>query len=384
MRVGGVMIAGIVGLTGCADAILGRHDEAAALVQSSFDAARQPGRVGVEVLGKGVWYKAPTLDGACLQHKGMAFNSDPRKSKDAHGRPVARISPTYDAQRMFVTSTEDGYCVYVGNELAMNVIQTNLIDGVYRVDVEFSMGNPDGWWECVGQDAKRTTYEVVEDGTGALSVQNGPVGIGQGACPAPLPVGEQRKAEARPRKRPNKLPTHGEIAELVQAFDTALRERDHLEALSHVSCFNLFEESKYGTCSTAELVALAPIPQAGETWMEPPWTDGAFDSMDQLGRVFPDREDDAMVHVTVTPSRGTATRTMALHWVDDQWKLVGVVGAKAEGLTSARFVYDLDRKEKREIFERRLAGEPIDEKGFPLDPFAKPEAEDKGPTEITF
>ena len=43
--------------------------------------------------------------------------------------------------------------------------------------------------------------------------------------------------------------------------------------------------------------------------------------------------------------------------------MVGVVGAKSECLTGIRYVYDLHRKEKRDIFERRLSGEQIDEKG---------------------
>ena len=64
-----------------------------------------------------------------------------------------------------------------------------------------------------------------------------------------------------------------------------------------------------------------------------------------------------------------------MQWADGGWHLVGFVGRKAEGLTIARFFYDLHRKDKREVFERRLGGEQIDENGHPLDPFAAPAEE---------
>lgn len=374
------LLLGLV-FSGC-DGVMGtRAEEAAALVESSF--APVQGRVGVEVLGKGVWYRAPSLDGGCLQRKEQAFNSDPRKDRDGSGRTVSRISPTYDAQRFFVHGTESGYCVLVGTGLEMTVLQSNRIDDLYLVDVEFSMTQPAGWGDCLQADVMRRSFEVVEDESGQLMIQDGPVDIGQGACPVPLPLGESRKPSARPRKRAPALPSQEEVLQLLRSFDQALTERDYVQALSLVSCFNLYEESKYGSCSTAELVSLGPIPRAGVDRLEMPWNDNVFLDYDALGRMSRDRQDKAMVHISIDPRRGDASRSLALHHVDGEWKLVGVVGARAEGLTSMRFIYDLDRREKRDIFERRMAGEPIDEKGHPLDPFAE-EQEEAAAQEISF
>ena len=62
---------------------------------------------------------------------------------------------------------------------------------------------------------------------------------------------------------------------------------------------------------------------------------------------------------------------MAVQWVDGRFKLVAVVSLRGEGLTTPRFVYDLDRKDRRDIFERRYKGEKIDEKGNSTDPNAE-------------
>jgi hypothetical protein len=41
------------------------------------------------------------------------------------------------------------------------------------------------------------------------------------------------------------------------------------------------------------------------------------------------------------------------------------VQRRSEGLTSVEYVLDLDRKDKRDIFERRTKGEDIDLRGNP-------------------
>jgi hypothetical protein len=41
-----------------------------------------------------------------------------------------------------------------------------------------------------------------------------------------------------------------------------------------------------------------------------------------------------------------------------------VIGKKAEALTPARYLYDLHKADRRRIFERRLAGDAIDEAGI--------------------
>ena len=63
-------------------------------------------------------------------------------------------------------------------------------------------------------------------------------------------------------------------------------------------------------------------------------------------------------------------RSLTVQWVDGQYKLMAVVSLKGEGMTSPRFVYDMHVPQRRKIFEKRLKGEPIDERGNNYDPFA--------------
>ena len=337
----------------------------------AFDEQNPPGRVGVEVLGKGVWYRAPSLSGSCLQQKAWAFNNDPRRTRDAVGRAMPRISPTYSAQNAWVDVTEQGYCVYVGNDATLEILQTTFIDSTYRVEVKLGMAGPGGWWECIDPNVKTQTISVVETASGDLEIKDGSVSVGRGACRAPLPLGESRKPEARPRKHPPALPTRKEVREVLQAFDDRLRDHDYVGALEQVACFNLFEESKFGSCSVGEIVGLSAVPEKDDDPFEPPWTDGVFYDLDSFGRISKDVHDPNMVHVEVQHRRTQHRRTLSLYWMEDGWALVGVVSLKGEGLTSMRFLYDLDRRDRRDIFERRLDGEMIDELGFPYNPLAE-------------
>ena len=100
----------------------------------------------------------------------------------------------------------------------------------------------------------------------------------------------------------------------------------------------------------------------------PPWSMNAFKSLDDLGKPQRDGQDPTLFHVQVKAAKGKAkSRSMAIQWADDEWKVVGVLGRLSEGLATVQVVYDLDRRERRDIFERRMKGEQIGEDGTPLD-----------------
>lgn len=357
-------------LAGCGSGA-GRAPEAQALVEAAFAAAHEPGPVGTEVLGKGVWFSAPALNSGCLQKKGWGV-------RDLGKSGGHRISPRFSSQRFWTHATPGGYCIYLGNDLHADVQNVNKLGDAWIVEVKYSMGREDGWWDCVDERQVLHPVRVVEGEGGALRI-DGDATLYQGDCPAPLPVGDlDRKGGPWPSKPAPRAPSKAEALAAIKALDDALFAQDYIVALDAVSCVNLLEESsrKYGACAPSELIGLGPIPRGKPRRQDgPPWNDQVFDSVDvdELGPIVRDRKDKTLAHVEVREKKGKHKhRTLALQWVDRSWKVLGVVSAAGEGLTNLRFVYDLDRPEKRDIFERRLKGEKIDENGAPLDT-AEPE-----------
>ncbi len=346
------------------------EEDARVAIQQAFEQANPPGRTGVELRGKSVWLKAPMFDEECLHSKDLAFSDRagdrPRSSKEM------RISPTYNAQRYLTGFTEQGWCVYTGSDPTLDLRDGSWEGDRWEFFAVFGMREPTPWFECL-------QYDVLHRGVLVTRADDGSAKVGtdmtlmHGECAHPLPGGERRRSAVRPSTKAPRAPSMEQVRSLLGEFDQALWDRDFEEALSLVSCYNVFEEQRYGSCSVAELITLAPLPRNGVTRPEdgPPWSMNVIDSLDQLQRIFPDRDDESLFHVQVDPNRGDKQRSLALQWVSGTWKLVGVVGLKAEDLTTMRIIYDLDRKEKREIFERRMQGEQIDEKGNPYDPYAE-------------
>ena len=368
-------------LTSC-DSVTGGGGEAAeALVRSAFDAQSKPGPFGTEALGKGVWYRAPAISTSCLMQKNWGFRDDPSHSANSDSSP--RLSPVFDAQTSWTYASEKGYCIYLGDDLTMEVKGSTKLMDIWSVDVEYSMGRPGGWWECVDPKMKARAIRVITNGAGELEI-DGVAGMFQGGCPAPLPLGMVRKAQPLPKGKPSP-PTKAEAMAAAKKLDDALWAQDYIAALDAVACYNLFNEKPFGTCAVSEIINVGPIPR-GELRMQDgtPWSMNVFRSIDDLGKITPDKVDKTMFHIEVKPEdrkKKREARTIAIQKVDGEWKLVGFVNALAEGLTSMRFVYDLDRKDKREIFDRRLKGEKIADDGTSLDPnirygYAKPDKEE--------
>ncbi len=341
-------------------------------------AATNPkGRLGVELLGRSTWSEAPMFDPSCVANKNLAYPDDPR-DRPATKKSVQRISPTFEAQRWITAATDSGWCVLLGEGLEVSVSdpavgQLDSGEKAWMVPVSFTMSEPSPWWECLDNEYINRTLAVVTDPMGDKTLHRGSPLLTDGACPHPMPGGEERKADARPRSKPKKAPTKDQVVRLMERFDDALEADDYLAALDMVSCYNLFEESTYGTCSPAEIIQLAP--HVGEG-IGMPWTEYVIADLGDIDRITPDREIETMYHVRMRHKRNGRERSMGVEWADGEWKLVGVLGAKGADLSTLRFIYDLHKTEKRDIFLRRLDGEEIDEKGYLLDPFAEEEEED--------
>jgi hypothetical protein len=352
-------------LTGCPTV---PEEEARAAIQQAFEAANPQGRYGVEVKGHSVWLTADMFSEDCLHSNDLAFSDD--ATKRPRGSKGLRISPTYNNQRYITAFTEDGWCIYQGSDPRIDV-RTGTWEGdhwEFFTVLSFAEASP--WAQCLEYPVLNRPIAVVKGDDGAAKVQ-GDLALFTDACPQPLPRGEERRAGVRPSTKPSGAPSVAQVKALLTEFDQAMYDREYEQALGMVSCYNVFEKQTYGTCSVAEIIGLGPLPRNGAARPVdgPPWSMNVFDSVDAVKRVFPDRDDPSLFHVEVVPRKGD-DRSLAVQWVAGTWKLVGVVSLKAEDLTKLEFVYDLHRKEKREIFERRLLGEQIDAKGFPYDPTA--------------
>jgi hypothetical protein len=355
----------IATLTGCPTV---PEEEARAAIQQAFEAANPPGRHGVELRGKSVWLTADMFQEECLHQNDLAFSDD--ASKRPRGSKGMRISPIYDAQRFFTGFTEDGWCVYLGSDPRIDIRQGTWEGDHWEFPTIIGFAESSPWAQCLDYPVLNRLVSVGKADDGGAEVE-GELALFDDACPRPLPGGEERRSAVRPTSKAPQAPSLDLVRALLTDFDQALYDRDFEKALGMVSCYNVFEKDKYGTCSVAELISLAPLPRNGAVRPEdgPPWAMNVIDSLDALERVRPDRDDPSMFHVMVKPRKGE-DRSLAVQWVGGGWKLVGVVSLKAEDLTKMEIIYDLHRKEKKEIFERRMQGEPIDAKGYPYDPNA--------------
>jgi len=338
--------------------------EVKAAVQQHFDQANAQGRTGLLIKGRSgvVWWQASMFDKGCLEKKDLAFNDEP-SSRPSNAKAVARISPTYGAQWGITAATPTGYCIDLGSDPTIAIGDVVWSADRYRVNTTITMKTPTPWFECLESGARQRVVEVVVENE-LPSVQTD-LSLFQGDCPHPLPVSEARRSGREPVAAAPGAPTGGDIKKLAAAFDDALASNDHLAARDMVSCYNLFEETPYEACAVSEIIAHGSV-KAGDA---DPWLEYAVTDFEGFSRPTRDRENPSMFHVSMKHRRSKKLRSFTVQWAGGDWKLVGVVGVKAEGLTTARILNDLHDREKRDIFSRRAAGEKIDEKGEPLPGF---------------
>ncbi len=366
-----VTLAGIAALTGCPD-VTGEQAEAArAAVQEAFTKANPPGRTGLELRGKHVWVEGPMFSNKCLESKDLAFNDAGMKRPP--GSPP-RISPTFKNQRFITASTDVGYCVYLGDDPKIEITDATWGGDAWRVSAKVSMGKATPWFECLDPAHHERQLSVTFDEAGAPTIE-GNLDLFQGACPSPLPGGEDR-GPGKPRPQDDHpAPSKAEVVKVARALDDALFEGDFEKVKGMTACYDLEDEAPhYDNCSVGEFISVGPSfhgeqrPRDGQPWME-----YAIADLDDVQRIVKDGKLDGVYHATLTHKRNKRDRSFSVQWVGGEWKMVGVIGRKAEALTSVRYLYDLHRADKRDVFLRRLEGEEIDEDGNSLNPEAEEE-----------
>lgn len=357
----------------------GKTVEITSFLQSEFAAARPAGATGTEVLGKGVWYRTPVFDGVCLQEKHLAHRDQPgRRASGSRTSFGARVSPSYDAQKDWTSSTAKGYCIYLGDGLSMSVDEVSRQSESWIADVSYTMAHPSDWWACVADDQKRAMIRLQESGDSSFSFEDSGAFLHPGDCASPLPAEARGRPGASPPRTPApRPPSASDVTTAMERLDTALRAHNHRDTLDAIACYNLFESKPFGACSAGELLDVGPLSDGTPRAQDgTPWSMNVFKDLQTARKVTMDRDNRSFAHVEVKAASGKhKARSLTLQWVKDEWRVVGVVQRKSEGLTRVEFINDLNRKEKREIFERRMGGEAIGADGHPLDPFAEDEAE---------
>jgi len=351
----------LLGLAACAKV---SKEDAQKAVMESFATANPPGRTGLELGGHSVWLRATWFENKCLEEHDLAFNDDPNK-RPASAKGTPRISPTYKNQRLLTYATEKGYCAYLGENPTLTIDGGEWTNDKWRFKVTYGMEKPTPWFECLNEETRTRPVEVsVKDEKPVVDTD---MAITPGACPHPLPGGEERTSANRPTTPAPSAPSRDTVISLLRSFDKALSDREYQKALGLVSCYNFFEEKKYGSCTPAELLNLSPLGKGSDPNDGPPWLEYVIDRPEQVGAITKDPKDPSVYNVRLeSTKKGAKPRSLAVQYVDGAWKLVGVVSRQAESITTARFLYDLDRPEKRTTFERRMKGDKIDDNGEPI------------------
>ena len=341
-------------------------------IDSAFKEANAvDGHYGWEMPGKGQWFKGADFNSACLKENDLAFSN--------YQKP-GQISPVYQVQHMLTASTKKGYCIDMGGNLSYDIESIEPVSKVGSVDMQevtlkFNLDDTTPWFSCLNEDVlTRVIFVEGTDGVPSIDTKYSMAFQENNGCPNPVPAFKNRMASAKPETAPAKEPTLEEIRKLAQQFDDALFSRDFEKAQDMISCVNLYETNKWGTCSLAELLVVGPSTH-GESRVEDgaPWLEYTQYNLKGLKKVVKDKEDPTLFHVVMPHRKTKKERSFSVQWTNGRLKIFGVVSILGAGITPLRLMNDLHDKTYRDAFEKRLAGEEVDYKGKLLDPNAEEE-----------
>ena len=349
-------------VSGCPDVTGEQAEVAKAAVEQGFAAANPAGRTGVEFSGRPSGSKPdvrqvlPREEGSRLQRR----RPDPApgiSAADHADLPQPALVHGFHGE---------GFLHLPGGFPQLTVDDVSWGGDAFRVSTTVTMAKASPWFECLDEAHKKRQFRVTVNDGGEADIEGQRT---RSRVRVPIPSGwGTPRARQGCAKVPHAAPSMEDVLTLARALDDALHDGDFGKVQSMTACYNLEDSAPhFGTCSVAEFLMLGPAFHGEQRAQDgTPWTEYTIRDLDELQRIVPDRNLKGVYHVTMTHRRTKRDRSFAVQWADDQWKMVGVIGKKAESLTNVRYVYDLHRKDKNEVFRKRL--EEIDEAGNPLNP----------------
>ena len=374
------------------------------------------GSFGYELVGHGsVFYSTDFVD-TCLRENQLGWMES--VGVMFRGDRTSYFMTNYEAQQYMTQTTEDGYCLYLGENLSVELIDVvedsegrELEANPFTIRWALTSSDPSPYFECLSEQVLNPTVTVLPnqsfEAPAALSLFDN-------ACQGmPEPYSrEDEGGDAYPSTEPPSAPTTAEIQTLLEDFDDALASRDLEAALEHVQCYNLLvvdrteveedeperqpDEAAIGACIPSDLLDTGPsFASTEDSWLIP-WLEGHIDSVSEVLEPTIERgaEPANVYHIELANTdpdpdlampRRRGNKSITVQWVNGEWKLLGLIESANSGITPVRFVNDLHgdifipmrpegfanawnwQVRHWYVFWDRLLGYPIDSDGCPID-----------------
>jgi len=362
-------------LFACQPDVINIEDAKAAITKEFTEKNNTEGRVAWQLKGKSAWFDGTGFNRLCLDENKIAFHHHTKK---------AMIQPELSSQIYFTDSTNKGYCLDMGEGLSIVTDEVTIDDasintGSYRAKVHVEMKDPTPWFSCLSESFLQREIYVTYANKAVSVDDSAPLVFRDGEeCSQPGKMFSKRPSPtSRPTEKPPKPPTMKEVVAILEGFDQALYDYDYHKALSYVSCASVFD-GKWGTCTIAELLPHGAVTKGNDRMRDgAPWLANAIREFSNFRSIERDKKDPTLYHVRFNDRRSKKSMSISVQYSEGKWLLFGAVNEMQQGITPLSFILNLHDKETREIFTRRLAGEKIDTKGRPLNPFEKNEEEKK-------
>ena len=346
----------------------------------------ESGSVGFELVGHGSSWYSTMFDESCIQGNEIGWVED--EDAVVMGEKTAYFIPDYRGQQWITATTDDGYCLYMGEDVTYSVVDVKedsegreLEANPVTITWSISVSDPSPYFECLRDS---TTSPTITLKPNQAFVEPEALTIFDNDCRGmPKPYDrEEAGGKSFPDSDPPSPPSQSDIRELLKDMDDALAERDLEAALELTQCYNLtmveselpeedeewmptLQREAIGACIPSDLLDSGPAFQdSDDPWLVP-WLEGRIDSSDKVGKIWLEKGSNGLrgseqwdgqatktvYHVELLgtekkadsekPWERVGSKSISVQWVDGGWKLIGIVDDLNQGISPVRYVNDL-------------------------------------------